>query len=129
MTRRERRTPKLLNASRKKRVSAGSGSTVQEVNQLLKMHRQMADMMKSMSGKKGKGMMGKMAAAMGMGGMPGAGAMPGGGGMPGGMGDVDPKQLEQMAQQMGSGAPRLPGLGGPKLPGLGGGGSPFGKKK
>ncbi len=64
MTRKERKTPKLLNASRKKRIAAGSGSTVQEVNQLLKMHRQMADMMKAMAGKKGKGMMGRMAAAI-----------------------------------------------------------------
>ncbi|MCJ8309239.1 MAG: signal recognition particle protein [Rhizobiaceae bacterium] len=126
MTRQERRTPKLLNASRKKRIAAGSGTSVQEINQLIKMHRQMADMMKSMSGKKGKGMMGKMAAAMGMGGgMPGLpggmGGLPGGlpgGGMPGGL---DPQQLEQMARQMGAGSP-------PKLPGLGGG-SPFGKKK
>lgn len=127
MTRKERKTPKLLNASRKKRIAAGSGSSVQEVNQLLKMHRQMADMMKAMSGKKGKGMMGKMAAAMGMPSM--------GGGMPGGMGGApDPKALEDMARQMGGpggmpgGMPKLPGLGGPKLPGLGGG-SPFGGKK
>ncbi|MEP0943297.1 MAG: signal recognition particle protein [Rhizobiaceae bacterium] len=122
MTRKERKTPKLLNASRKKRIAAGSGTSVQEINQLIKMHRQMADMMKSMSGKKGKGMMGKMAAAMGMGGgagMPG-GMPPGMGGMPGGMGGMDPQQLEQMARQMG-------GAGVPKLPGLGG--SPLGKKK
>ena len=125
MTRKERKTPKLLNASRKKRVAAGSGSSVQEVNQLLKMHRQMADMMKKMSGKGGKGMMGKMAAAMGMPGM-------GGGGMPD-MAGMDPKQMEDMARKMGGGAgmgggmPNLPGLGGPKLPGLGG--SPFGGKK
>ena len=123
MTRKERKTPKLLNASRKKRIAAGSGTSVQEINQLIKMHRQMADMMKSMSGKKGKGMMGKMAAAMGMGGMPGA-MPPGMGGLPGGMGGMppgmEPQQLEQMARQMGGGnAPKLPGLGG----------SPFGKKK
>ena len=124
MTRQERRTPKLLNASRKKRIAAGSGTSVQEINQLIKMHRQMADMMKSMSGKKGKGMMGKMAAAMGLPGG-GMGGLPGGmGGMPGGM---DPKQLEQMAREMGAGGPpKLPGLGGgPPLPGN----SPFGKKK
>ena len=126
MTRKERETPKLLNASRKKRIAAGSGSSVQEVNQLLKMHRQMADMMKKMSGKSGKGMMGKMAAAMGMGGIPGmGGAMPGGmgGGMP------DPKAMEEMARQMGASGnvPKLPGLGGPGLPGMGG--NPFGKKK
>ena len=118
MTRKERKSPKLLNASRKKRIAGGSGSSVQEVNQLLKMHRQMADMMKKMSGKGGKGMMGKMASAMGLGGgMPGMGGM---GGMPD-MNGMDPKQLEQMAKQMGAG-------GMPKLPGLGGG-SPFGGKK
>ena len=126
MTRKERRTPKLLNASRKRRIAAGSGSSVQEVNQLLKMHRQMADMMKAMSGKKGKGMMGKMAAAMGLPG--GMGGMPGMGGMGGG-GTPDPAQMEEMARQMQGmgGAPKLPGLGGPTLPGLGG--SPFGGKK
>ena len=46
MTRAERKNPKLLNASRKKRVAAGSGTSVQDINRLLKMHRQMADMMK-----------------------------------------------------------------------------------
>ncbi len=137
MTRKERKTPKLLNASRKKRVAAGSGSSVQEINQLLKMHRQMADMMKAMSGKKGKGMMGKMMGAMGMGGMPGGAGGAGDmeamadqmRGMGGPGGQVDPKALEDMAKQMGGGGgmPKLPGLGGPKLPGLGG--SPFGKKK
>ncbi len=130
MTRKERKTPKLLNASRKKRVAAGSGTSVQEINQLLKMHRQMADMMKSMAGKKGKGMMSKMAAAMGLPGGGGGGGMGGMPGMPGGgMGGMDPQQLEQMARQMGAGGPpKLPGLGGPKLPGLGGGTS-LGKKK
>jgi signal recognition particle subunit SRP54 len=122
MTRKERSTPKLLNASRKKRVAAGSGSSVQEINKLLKMHRQMADMMKKMGGKKGKrGMLGGLGGLMG-GGMPGMG-----GGMPPGMGGMDPKQLEQMAKQMGGpgglggGMPKLPGLGGPGLGGLGGG--------
>ena len=47
--------PKVLNASRKKRIAAGSGTTVQDVNKLLKMHRQMADMMKKLG--KGKGML------------------------------------------------------------------------
>ena len=46
MTARERQVPKVLNASRKKRVAAGSGTSVQDINRLLKMHRQMADMMK-----------------------------------------------------------------------------------
>jgi signal recognition particle subunit SRP54 len=53
MTPRERRNPKLLNASRRKRIAAGSGTSVQDVNRLLKQHMQMADMMKKM-GKMGK---------------------------------------------------------------------------
>ncbi|MEZ5873500.1 MAG: signal recognition particle protein [Hyphomicrobiales bacterium] len=53
MTRAERKTPKLLNASRKKRVAAGSGTSVQDINRLVKMHRQMADMMKAMGKKRG----------------------------------------------------------------------------
>ncbi len=48
MTPRERAFPKILNASRKKRVAAGSGTTVPEVNRLIKMHKQMASMMKKM---------------------------------------------------------------------------------
>ncbi|MEM1317866.1 MAG: signal recognition particle protein, partial [Pseudomonadota bacterium] len=128
MTRKERKQPKLLNASRKKRIAAGSGSSVQEVNQLLKMHRQMADMMKKMSGKGGAGLMGKMAGALGMP-MPGAGANMGDAmrGMGGAAPQMDPKALEDMARNMGSGLGG--GMGGmPKLPGLGGG-SPFGGKK
>ncbi|NNE59211.1 MAG: signal recognition particle protein [Hellea sp.] len=119
MTPTERQKPELLKASRKKRIAAGSGMSVQEVNKLLKMHRQMSDMMKKM-GKKGMaGMMGQM-----MGGMPGApkGAMKG---MPGG-GDFDPAMMEELKKQMGKGGlpGNLPGLGGGKLPGLGGGGLP-----
>ena len=53
MTRAERKNPKLLNASRKKRVAAGSGTSVQDINRLVKMHRQMADMMKTMGKKRG----------------------------------------------------------------------------
>ncbi|HUU66345.1 MAG TPA: signal recognition particle protein [Methyloceanibacter sp.] len=53
MTRAERKTPKLLNASRKKRVAAGSGTSVQDINKLVKMHRQMADMMKAIGKKRG----------------------------------------------------------------------------
>jgi signal recognition particle subunit SRP54 len=58
MTRGERKNPKLLNASRKKRVASGSGTSVQDINKLVKMHRQMADMMKAM-GKK-RGLLGQM---------------------------------------------------------------------
>jgi signal recognition particle subunit SRP54 len=53
MTKPERKNPKLLNASRKKRVAAGSGTNVQDINKLVKMHRQMADMMKAMGKKRG----------------------------------------------------------------------------
>ena len=58
MTPFEKRNPKVMNASRKKRVAAGSGTKVEEINRLLKMHLQMADMMKQMG--RGKGMLGKM---------------------------------------------------------------------
>ena len=68
MTKAERKKPALMNASRKKRVAAGSGTTVQEINRLLKSHRQMSDMMKKM-GK--SGMKGLAQQVMGMGGMPG----------------------------------------------------------
>lgn len=75
MTPQERKKPQVLNASRKKRVAAGSGTSVQEVNKLLKMHMQMAKMMKKMS-KMGKG--GRMPQMPGMGGgMPGGGLPPG----------------------------------------------------
>jgi signal recognition particle subunit SRP54 len=53
MTRQERQKPALMNASRKKRVAAGSGLDVQDVNKLLKMHRQMGDMMKKIGRSKG----------------------------------------------------------------------------
>jgi signal recognition particle subunit SRP54 len=61
MTRQERRNPKLFNASRKRRVAAGAGVEVQDVNKLLKMHRQMADMMKGL-GRRGAlaGLLGNM---------------------------------------------------------------------
>src|SRR5205807_7560974 len=54
MTPKERRSPDVLKASRKKRIAAGSGTRVEDVNRLLKMHRTMADVMKAMgSGKRG----------------------------------------------------------------------------
>ena len=52
MTPHERRNPDLLKASRKKRIAAGSGTKVEDINKLLKMHRGMADMMKAMGGAK-----------------------------------------------------------------------------
>ena len=68
MTLKERRNPKLLNAKRRKRIAAGSGTSVQDVNRLLKQFQQMASMMKKM-GKKGiKGMMPGMGDGM-LGGM------------------------------------------------------------
>ncbi len=54
MTKKERRNPKLLQASRKKRIAAGSGLEVSDINKLIKMHMQMGDVMKKM-GKMGKG--------------------------------------------------------------------------
>ena len=57
MTPKERRNVKLMNASRKRRIAAGSGTTVPEVNRLLKMHKQMALMMKRMKKMGGKGKM------------------------------------------------------------------------
>ncbi len=57
MTPKERRNPAIINGSRKKRIARGSGSSVTEVNQLLKQFNQMAKMMKMMQGGKGKAMM------------------------------------------------------------------------
>ena len=65
MTKTERVKPDLINGSRRKRIASGAGVEVQDVNKLLKMHRQMSDMMKKM----GKG--GRMSQMPGMGGMPG----------------------------------------------------------
>ena len=134
MTPKERRNPDILKASRKKRIAAGAGMKVEDVNKLLKQHRQMADMMKALGGAK-KGPLGRMAQAFGL-----------GGGMP------SPEQIEEMKKQMGGagmpdlppgmklpaapppgafapkGLPGLPGLGKPTLPGLGGF-NPFGGKK
>ncbi|WP_157014474.1 signal recognition particle protein [Mesorhizobium xinjiangense] len=144
MTRAERTNPDILKHSRKKRIAAGSGTNAAQINKLLKMHRQMADMMKAMGGKKGKGagmmrgLMGGMAQKMGLG-----GGMPGGmGGMPD-LSKMDPKQIEELKKQaeaagLGSGGlpgglPGLPGgggmPGGAKLPGLGGGLPGMPKKK
>ena len=84
MTAKERAKPGLMNAKRKKRVAAGSGTQVQDVNKLLKMHQEMSKAMKQIRK---------------MGGLGGLGKLFGGGGMPG-MGGG------------GAGAPSLPGLGG-----------------
>jgi signal recognition particle subunit SRP54 len=128
MTRQERKNPDVLKASRKKRIAAGAGQNVEQVNKLLKMHRNMADMMKAMgSGKRGP--LAGIAQAMGFG---------------GGMAPPSPEQLKALAERMPGGAgpggmpalpkdipvglrqglPNLPGLTGlsgkPTLPGLGG---------
>src|SRR5271165_4822329 len=70
MTPKERRNPDILKASRKKRVAAGAGVNVEQVNRLLKQHRQMADMMKAMGGVGKRGVMGKLGQMMGLGNMP-----------------------------------------------------------
>jgi signal recognition particle subunit SRP54 len=131
MTPQERRHPDVLKASRKKRIAAGSGTTPEAINKLLKMHRGMADMMKMMGGAK-RGPLAGLAQAMGMGaGMPSPeqmaelakkmpGGLPGAGGLPPNMPTLPPNM---------PGVPGLPGLGG-KFPGLPGGLPPgFGKKK
>jgi signal recognition particle subunit SRP54 len=96
MTPRERARPELMNAKRKIRVAKGSGTTVQEVNKLLKMHQEMAGAMKKI---RKMGGLGKLGALFGGGGM--GGLMGGGGGDAGAL------------------PPGLPGLPGP------GGGAPF----
>lgn len=109
MTRAERKKPDLLNASRKRRVAAGAGVEVQDINRLLKQHRQMADTVKALSKGGGKNLM-KMAQMMGA-------NMPGG--MPGG---ADIERLKALGGGKLSGLdpnapPSLPGLGGPQAPG------------
>ena len=56
MTIKERTKPEILNASRKRRIAKGAGTTVEEVNKLLKQYEQMKKMFKQMNGKKGKAM-------------------------------------------------------------------------
>ena len=79
MTPKERGRPELLNAKRKIRVAKGSGTTVQDVNRLLKMHQEMSTAMKKL---RKMGGLGKIAAMFGGGGMPDLGGMGGAGGMP-----------------------------------------------
>src|SRR6266566_2017413 len=120
MTPDERRTPDVLKASRKKRIAAGSGTTVAEINRLLTPQSTMADVMKAMGGAK-RGPLAGFANMFGLGGgMPNqadlaklAEKMPGGlpGGLPGAPG------LPNLPAKFPGGS--LPGLGG-KLPGLGG---------
>ena len=85
MTPLERRKPELIKASRKKRIAAGAGVPVQEVNRLLKQFEQTQDMMKRMK-KGGFSRMLRMFGGLGGGGLPGGlpGGFPGFGGFPGG---------------------------------------------
>ena len=103
MTKKERVSVGLLNASRRKRIASGSGTSVQEVNRVVKQYQDMARMMKKMGSKAGAA---------------GLKAMMGGGspaGLPGGS-NMD---LDAMAKQFGSAkAGGLPNLGG--MPNLGG---------
>jgi signal recognition particle subunit SRP54 len=99
MTPKERRNPDVLKASRKKRIAAGSGTRVEDVNRMLKMHRTMADVMKAMGGGK-RGPMAGLANMLGFG-----GAMP------------SAEQMQKLAEKMPPGMPGLPG-GGAQLPEL-----------
>ena len=124
MTKAERKKPDLLNASRKKRIAAGAGVEVQEINRLVKQHRQMADMVKSLS-RGGRGNLQKMAAmmgGMGMGGMPGMGGGPdinrlkalGGGRMP----EPSPEEMKALQDRLSGLGGGLPPGGLPGLPGF-----------
>ncbi|MBF0612249.1 MAG: signal recognition particle protein [Magnetococcales bacterium] len=111
MTKEERRKHHILNASRKRRIAKGSGTSVEEVNRLLKQFVDMQTMMKRMGRMGRKGLMRGGLSSMfggGGGGLPGGG-MPPGGGLPGG----------------GLPGGGFPGKGG-GFPPFGGGGSPFG---
>ncbi|MGC6530000.1 MAG: signal recognition particle protein [Candidatus Puniceispirillaceae bacterium] len=132
MTKKERRSVGLLNASRRKRIAAGSGTSVQDVNKLVKQYQEMAKMMKRMGSKAGAAGLKAM-----MGGLGGGGGMPSAGGMP----QMDPEAMKQLAAKMPSGMGGdllgkgglggMPGLGGLSggLPGLGSRGGKPKKKK
>jgi signal recognition particle subunit SRP54 len=106
MTKKERRKPDILQASRKRRIAAGAGVEVAEINRLLKQHRQMQDAFKMMARGGGKGFA-RMAGMMGLGGPGGADAL-----QALGRGQAPPS---------GDAPAQLPGLGaGSSLPGLGG---------
>lgn len=100
MTQAERRNPKLINGSRKLRIAKGSGTTVAQINQLLKQFDGMKAMMQNMmGGKKGKkgGMKGLPSPKAGLGGLGGMGGLGGLGGL-GGMGG-GPSTEEMAAMQ------------------------------
>ncbi len=106
MTKKERANPDLLAASRKKRIAAGAGLEVQELNRLLKQHKQMADMMKKMG--KGGGMKAAIKQMMGGKGMPDPSKM-------------TPEQMEEAARGMKQGLGMGGAMGRGGFPGLGGG--------
>jgi signal recognition particle subunit SRP54 len=114
MTQKERSKPELINAKRKIRIAKGSGTTVQDVNKLLKMHQEMSSAMKKIRK---------------MGGLKGMLAMLGKGGPGGGMGGIGNAlggpELGDMLGKAGGGLPGLPG----GLGGMGGGGLPPGFPK
>ncbi len=85
MTKQEKSFPDVIKASRKRRIAAGSGTQVQDINRLLKQHTQMRKMMKKM---KGGGMKKMMRAMQGMGGNTPGGMGGGGPGLPPGMGGM-----------------------------------------
>ncbi|MDB5437646.1 MAG: signal recognition particle protein [Caulobacteraceae bacterium] len=125
MTKEERKKPDILAASRKRRIAAGAGLEVSELNRLLKQHRQMADTMKAMSRNGGAGFA-KMAGMLG--GKAGGGGMAdmmkglgGGGQMPSEAEMQDALAKLKGPGGFGSGAPdlsKLPGLGGRMPPGF-----------
>ena len=132
MTPEERENPKILNASRRKRIANGSGVTVSEVNSLIERFNEAKKMMSRMAGQFGmpgmgggrsatkkkpkgrKGKNGKRKPAKQRRG--GGGGMPGMPGMPGGMPSM--QELQKMQEQMGQGGgfPGMGGMGGMKLP-------------
>ena len=132
MTPEEREKPKILNASRRKRIANGSGVTVSEVNSLIERFNEAKKMMSRMAGQFGmpgmgggrsatkkkpkgrKGKNGKRKPAKQRRG--GGGGMPGMPGMPGGMPSM--QELQKMQEQMGQGGgfPGMGGMGGMKLP-------------
>ncbi|MCA1934377.1 signal recognition particle protein [Asticcacaulis sp.] len=140
MTKLERKKPDLLNASRKRRIAAGAGVDVAEINRLLKQHRQMADVFKMMARNGGKGM-GNMAKMLGLGNMPNMAQMqqmgkklennPAIGDNMGAdferLKQLGAGKLPNMPNGLPNGLPGLPGLGN-SLPGLGGA-NPFDPKK
>lgn len=98
MTKRERANPKLLQASRKRRIAQGAGLEVSDLNRLLKMHQKMADAMKKMV-RKGGGLIGRLLDGAAVGAAPAA---------------ADSRKYDRMMRQIRT---DMPGLGGGLRPG------------